>query len=101
MSGSAIEIMTGAPVPEGADAVVMVEHVVRGGDGVGLAEGRRVGSGENVVPRGSEARAGETVVAAGTVMERGGGCAGSGLRAGGAAVCLRGLRWRLWLRAMS
>ena len=28
--GAAIEIMTGAPVPEGADAVVMVEHVDRG-----------------------------------------------------------------------
>ena len=25
--GEAIEIMTGAPVPAGADAVVMVEHV--------------------------------------------------------------------------
>ena len=27
--GAAIEIMTGAPIPEGADAVVMVEHVER------------------------------------------------------------------------
>ncbi len=68
-SGCAIEIMTGAPVPPGADAVVMVEHVVRSGDGVRLAEGRRVGSGENIVLRGSEARAGETVVPVGTVME--------------------------------
>ena len=68
-SGSAIEIMTGAPVPEGADAVVMVEHVSREGDAVRLAEGRQLGSGENVVLRGSEARAGETVVPAGTVME--------------------------------
>ena len=67
--GGAIEIMTGAPVPEGADAVVMVEHVVRGGDGVRLAEGRRLVGGENVVPRGSEARAGETVVPVGTEME--------------------------------
>ncbi len=25
-AGEAVEIMTGAPVPEGADAVVMVEH---------------------------------------------------------------------------
>ena len=30
-SGAAIEIMTGAPMPEGADAVVMVEHVERSG----------------------------------------------------------------------
>ncbi len=27
--GEALEIMTGAPVPEGADAVVMIEHVSR------------------------------------------------------------------------
>jgi molybdopterin molybdotransferase len=67
--GGAIEIMTGAPVPEGADAVVMVEHVVRDRDAVRLAEGRKVGSGENIVLRGSEARAGETVVPVGTVME--------------------------------
>src|ERR1700712_263244 len=26
-AGSAIEIMTGAPLPEGADAVIMIEHV--------------------------------------------------------------------------
>ena len=31
--GQAVEIMTGAPVPEGADAVVMVEHCVRHDDG--------------------------------------------------------------------
>lgn len=28
-AGEAIEIMTGAPVPEGSDAVVMIEHVTR------------------------------------------------------------------------
>jgi molybdopterin molybdotransferase len=68
-SGCAIEIMTGAPVPEGADAVVMVEHVSRDRDAVRLAEGRRIVSGENIVRRGSEARVGETVVPVGTVME--------------------------------
>lgn len=67
--GAAVEIMTGAPVPEGADAVVMVEHVERMGDSIHLAAGRTVRAGENIVFRGSEARAGQVVLAAGTVME--------------------------------
>ena len=67
--GAAVEIMTGAPVPEGADAVVMVEHVERMGDSIHLAAGRAVRAGENIVPRGSEARAGQVVLAGGTAME--------------------------------
>jgi molybdopterin molybdotransferase len=64
----AIEIMTGAPVPAGADTVAMIEHVV-GSDGmVRAAEGRTLRVGENVVPRGSEARRGEAVVAAGSLI---------------------------------
>jgi molybdopterin molybdotransferase len=66
---TAIEIMTGAPVPEGADAVVMVEHVVRADGAVRLLEGRTIRAGENVVLRGSEARAGQVVIPVGTVME--------------------------------
>jgi molybdopterin molybdotransferase len=68
-AGSAIQIMTGAPMPEGADAVVMVEHVERDGDVVRLSDGRSLGVGENVVPRGSEARVGAIVIPSGTVME--------------------------------
>jgi molybdopterin molybdotransferase len=67
-TGCAVEIMTGAPVPEGADAVVMVEHVERDGDELRFAAGRTVKAGENVVPRAAEGRAGETVLAVGTVM---------------------------------
>jgi molybdopterin molybdotransferase len=67
--GSAIEIMTGAPVPEGADAVVMVEHVEQMDGAVRLAEGRAVHAGENIVPRGSEARAGDAVLGAGSIIE--------------------------------
>jgi molybdopterin molybdotransferase len=66
--GAAVEIMTGAPMPEGADAVVMVEHVERDGDAIRLMDGRSVRRGENVVPRGSEAKAGEAVLAVGTVV---------------------------------
>lgn len=62
----AIEIMTGAPVPEGADAVVMVEHVAAADGAIRIAEGRRLRVGENIVPRGREAKAGAVVVAAGT-----------------------------------
>ncbi len=65
-AAEAVEIMTGAPMPQGADAVVMVEHVERGADWVQAAGGRRLVVGENVVARGSEARAGQVVVAAGT-----------------------------------
>ncbi|HEV2709357.1 MAG TPA: gephyrin-like molybdotransferase Glp [Edaphobacter sp.] len=67
--GNAIEIMTGAPVPEGADAVVMVEHIEVQDGSVRLSEGRTVRAGENIVPRGSEARAGAVVLAGGTVIE--------------------------------
>jgi molybdopterin molybdotransferase len=66
---TAIEIMTGAPVPEGADAVVMVEHVERADGAVRLLADRTIRAGENVVLRGSEARAGQVVIPVGTVME--------------------------------
>jgi molybdopterin molybdotransferase len=55
-SGQAASIMTGAPVPEGADAVVMVEYTARHGDDVEIS--RAVAPGENVVPRGAEAKQG-------------------------------------------
>jgi molybdopterin molybdotransferase len=66
--GSAIEIMTGAPIPEGADAVVMVEHVERIGQTIRRLRERTIRGGENIVPRGSEARMGETVLPAGALI---------------------------------
>jgi molybdopterin molybdotransferase len=66
--GAAIEIMTGAPVPEGADSVVMVEHVERVDETIRAMDGRTIRAGENIVPRGSEARVGETVLPVGTVV---------------------------------
>ena len=65
-SGEAVEIMTGAPVPAGADCVVMVEHVERQADRLRLAPGRSIAPGENIVPMGAEARAGAVIVPAGT-----------------------------------
>jgi molybdopterin molybdotransferase len=64
-----IEIMTGAPIPEGADAVVMIEHIERTADSIHLLTGRTIRSGENIVPQGSEARAGQTVLPPGTPIE--------------------------------
>jgi molybdopterin molybdotransferase len=65
--GEAVEIMTGAPVPPGADAVIMVEYSRRDGDQVTLERG--VKAGENVVPRGSEAGAGDAVLAPGRRLD--------------------------------
>jgi len=65
-AGKAVEIMTGAPVPAGADCVVMVEHVLRDGDTLRLASGRLIQQGENIVPMGAEARAGTVIVPRGT-----------------------------------
>jgi molybdopterin molybdotransferase len=60
----AIEIMTGAPLPDGADAVLMVEHAEIGTDGrLRVAASRTLEAGENVVPRGAEASAGAELIA--------------------------------------
>ena len=64
--GCAAEIMTGAPVPAGADAVVMVEYTSRQGDRVRIERG--AAAGENVVPTGSEARRGDVLLPRGTRM---------------------------------
>lgn len=59
-TGEAIAIMTGAPSPAGADAVVMVEHTLRDGDRVEIE--RSVSSGENIVAAGSEANRGSKLL---------------------------------------
>lgn len=62
-AGEAVEIMTGAGVPDGADAVVMVEHTQRTGDHVKIDRG--IQTGENFNPRGIEAHGGDVVLSAG------------------------------------
>ena len=68
--GSAWEIMTGAPVPPGADAVVMLEHVEEVGASsaraIRLEPSRTIRKGENIVARGAQARKGDKLLAAGT-----------------------------------
>jgi molybdopterin molybdotransferase len=63
-TGTCLQIMTGAALPDGADAVVMVEHTSREGDTVQLQ--RAVQPGQHVVRRGSEGAAGQIVITAGT-----------------------------------
>jgi molybdopterin molybdotransferase len=66
--GAAWEIMTGAPVPIGADAVIMIEHVEASGGRVRLLPPRNVARGENVVPQGAQARAGDQLLPVGTAI---------------------------------
>jgi len=58
-----LQIMTGAAVPAGADAVVMIEHTSREGDLVRFE--RTAQPGQNIVPRGSEAAAAQTILTTG------------------------------------
>src|ERR1039458_1014539 len=62
--GQAYSIMTGAPVPQGADAVVMVEYTLVQGDSVEITKG--VTSGENIVAQGAEAKRGALLLDRGT-----------------------------------
>ena len=64
-AGEAVRIMTGAPVPAGADAVQQVEltREADGGNEVEILE--RVDVGRSIVRRGSEIKAGATVLRAG------------------------------------
>ncbi len=66
--GAAWEIMTGAPVPAGADAVMMLEHVEAGETHVRLLPPRTVEAGENIVAQGAQARAGDRLLPAGTAI---------------------------------
>jgi putative molybdopterin biosynthesis protein len=58
--GMAAEIATGAPLPKGADAVVMVEYSNRRDDGVYIQ--RPVSKGENMMEAGSDIREGEKIL---------------------------------------
>jgi molybdopterin molybdotransferase len=63
----AAAIMTGAPVPAGANAVVMVEYTSQTGDRVEIT--REIAAGDNIVPAGSEAKRGERLLSPGTRLD--------------------------------
>jgi molybdopterin molybdotransferase len=59
-----IQIMTGAPVPPDADAVVMIEHTRREGNTVHFQQNAKTA--QNIVPKGSEGAAGKLLLRPGT-----------------------------------
>lgn len=59
-AGEAVEIATGAPIPEGADAVVMVEYTYEENETVSVLGA--VTAGENIMKAGSDIRKGERVL---------------------------------------
>jgi molybdopterin molybdotransferase len=65
-AGQSFRIFTGAPLPEGADAVVPQEDVTV--EGLQVSVARPVGAGEFVRPRGEDMRAGETVLEPGRLL---------------------------------
>jgi molybdopterin molybdotransferase len=67
-SGEAVEIMTGAPAPEGADAVVMVEYCTASNDGTVFTDRTEI-PGCNIAPAGSDVNAGDVVLKRGTRID--------------------------------
>jgi len=59
-SGECVEVATGAPMPRGADAVVMIEYTKRIGDKILIYRG--VHPGENVAQTGSDITAGDLIL---------------------------------------
>jgi molybdopterin molybdotransferase len=78
-----VQIMTGAPVPSAADAVMMIEHTRRDGEIIHLKQ--TASRGQNIVPTGSEGTNGQIVLQVGTRL----GYAELGLAAQLGAVHLR------------
>lgn len=65
--GEALKIMTGAPAPAGADAVVKVENSKRAGETVFLLD-PKISKWSNIHRKGSDAKRGRTLVEAGTLL---------------------------------
>jgi len=65
-SGAAMKVMTGAPIPPGADCVVPVEDTRSDGHTVTIDRGRKAG--DFVREPGTDVRAGEMLVPAGTLL---------------------------------
>ena len=69
------EIMTGAPIPAGANAVIMLEHVEasskEGSGKIRLLPPRSIKPGENIVAQGAQARAGDQLLPSGIALHSG------------------------------
>ena len=66
--GTAAKILTGAPVPPGADAVIKFEETEFTGEKVTIAAS--FAAGENIVPRGEDVKQGDVVASKGTEIGR-------------------------------
>ncbi len=66
-TGKAIKIATGAPIPEGADAVVMEEYTVEDGDSLDVETS--LTPGENINPRGEDLKKGDLVLKRGKLLK--------------------------------
>lgn len=66
--GEAVRLFTGAPIPDGADAVVMQEKTQRPAADRVRVDDPGAKPGQNVLPRGREMAAGDVVLPAGTVL---------------------------------
>jgi molybdopterin molybdotransferase len=66
--GSCAEIATGAPLPAGADAVVMVEDTARTADGDAIEILAPAAAGQHIGRRGADITAGDRVIAAGDLL---------------------------------
>ncbi|MFQ5329173.1 MAG: gephyrin-like molybdotransferase Glp [Thermodesulfobacteriota bacterium] len=69
-TGEAVRIMTGAPVPDGADAVVMVEYTekVEAGGVKSVAIAREASLGDNVRRAGEDFKVGDAVIEKGRII---------------------------------
>jgi molybdopterin molybdotransferase len=70
-AGEAMRIFTGAPLPEGADAIVMVERTERLDNGAAVAIRVPAERGDHVRPAGDDVRAGDEVLSVGEVLTPG------------------------------
>lgn len=68
LAGQAMRIMTGAPMPPGAEAVVRLEDTDGGTRAVEIRNARDLAGRGNVRPRGEDVRVGDTVFAVGTTL---------------------------------
>jgi molybdopterin molybdotransferase len=66
--GEAIRIMTGAPAPEGADAIVMVEDTADEDGGAVAVIRKQAQPGDHVRPAGGDLNVGDPAFAAGSVL---------------------------------
>jgi molybdopterin molybdotransferase len=67
-AGEAVRIMTGAPTPEGAQAVVRIEDAVLSSAGDTVSVRSPIAAGGNIIRRGTSMRSGERVLPAGRLI---------------------------------